>query len=598
MANFLIASEPEVGAQDAQAAAVGAQQQRTAMATNALVAQYGNQAADPTMWQGDVTANEGQQLSPVKVQAAQDALQQQQLATRRDAELRAAQGVQAAVQKGMDPGAAYDQIVGPNAASLGLSEADSATMRAHIVQDPKNLDGIVASLAGSPKPEGMPVMFNKADGTPGAAYITDRGTTVQMDLPQGAQIRGKVSGAPIQVDMGGGKYALVQHDQYGRLTATDISGTPLSAETAQAAIQRANAMQQNADTNSYSAGVRGNNSEFGGTPGSAPGAPAGGVNGALKNAIIGQESAGNPSVGNSSAGARGVGQIMPSTFAQFARPGESISNPADNAAVSGRILDHYMAAYGNDPARAAVAYFSGPGNVAPPGSPTPYLHDAKDTDGTRTSAYVQQVLGRMGGSTAQPAAAQASDTTPAPGNGPLFNRLPPKGKLVAVSQASSIVNSADQLRLADGMVDTAMQLAQNPMATGLGQFANGFEGLNRPAYNLAAQVKSLQSLGLQTWIGSMKNAAGSTGMGRILQSEANAAMTAYGNLDPGQDREPLLRNLQIFRNRLHELQTTAEVNYKQQWGVDPYTASGQPQGGSGQGAPAPAAAGWRIVGVR
>lgn len=127
-----------------------------------------------------------------------------------------------------------------------------------------------------------------------------------------------------------------------------------------------------------------------------------GTSGDIKAAILGQESSTNPAIRNSSAGAVGIGQIEPKTFAQFARPGEDIHNAADNQAVSGRILDKYMADYGNDPARAAVAYFSGPGNVAPAGAATPWKRDAADSDGTHTSTYVHQVLARMGGS-AEPA---------------------------------------------------------------------------------------------------------------------------------------------------------------------------------------------------
>lgn len=144
-----------------------------------------------------------------------------------------------------------------------------------------------------------------------------------------------------------------------------------------------------------------------GQPTSAPVPSAGfAVAPALKQAIIGQESSGNPGVRTSTQGAVGIGQIKPSTFAHFARPGESISNPADNLAVSGRILDSYLARFGGDPARAAVAYFSGPKNVAPAGSPTPYLHNTSDATGTSVSDYVGSVLHRMGaGSGSAPGAA-------------------------------------------------------------------------------------------------------------------------------------------------------------------------------------------------
>lgn len=117
----------------------------------------------------------------------------------------------------------------------------------------------------------------------------------------------------------------------------------------------------------------------------------------IQSAITAQESGGNPNIGTSVDGAVGAAQILPQTFAQYALPGENINNPADNAKVQGRILDDYSAKFGNDPARIAVAYFSGPNNVAPPGSTTPWLKDAKDGNGKSVSSYVSDVLGRLGG---------------------------------------------------------------------------------------------------------------------------------------------------------------------------------------------------------
>lgn len=117
---------------------------------------------------------------------------------------------------------------------------------------------------------------------------------------------------------------------------------------------------------------------------------------ALHKAFLGQESGNNSNVGNSSAGAQGPGQIMAATFNRFAKPGESITSPADNRAVSARILDHYAQQYNGDPARIAVAYFSGPGNVAPAGAATPWKRDVADTDGTHVSKYVAGIQGRLG----------------------------------------------------------------------------------------------------------------------------------------------------------------------------------------------------------
>ena len=118
----------------------------------------------------------------------------------------------------------------------------------------------------------------------------------------------------------------------------------------------------------------------------------------IADAIMMQESGGRDGL-VSVDGARGKFQIMPGTFAQFAQPGESIDVAADNAAVGRRIIDSYSQKWGGDPARVAVAYFSGPGNVSEPGSPKPWKEDRRDGNGMSVSRYVSQVTGRLRTST-------------------------------------------------------------------------------------------------------------------------------------------------------------------------------------------------------
>jgi hypothetical protein len=128
----------------------------------------------------------------------------------------------------------------------------------------------------------------------------------------------------------------------------------------------------------------------------------------ISKGIISNESGGRNVV--SPQGARGPGQIMPATFRQYARPGESIDNPADNLAVHNRIIADYNARWPNDPARVAVAYFSGPGNVSPPGSPTPWIHNTSDVNES-VAKYVANATAKMGGpagGTATAAAAPAA----------------------------------------------------------------------------------------------------------------------------------------------------------------------------------------------
>lgn len=115
-------------------------------------------------------------------------------------------------------------------------------------------------------------------------------------------------------------------------------------------------------------------------------------------AILGNESSGgNINSAASPDGAIGAGQIMPATFQANAKPGQNINNPADNLDVSRRLIQHYYQQYNGDPARVAVAYFSGPGNVAPAGSPTPWINDFRDQGGkgTPVSTYVANALNRL-----------------------------------------------------------------------------------------------------------------------------------------------------------------------------------------------------------
>lgn len=92
-----------------------------------------------------------------------------------------------------------------------------------------------------------------------------------------------------------------------------------------------------------------------------------------------------------------IGQIQPDTWKEFAKPGEDITKAADNRAVMTRILSKYESDYNGDLSRVAVAYFSGPGNVAPAGSSTPWKEDRVDRNGKSVSSYVQDITNKAGG---------------------------------------------------------------------------------------------------------------------------------------------------------------------------------------------------------
>jgi hypothetical protein len=133
----------------------------------------------------------------------------------------------------------------------------------------------------------------------------------------------------------------------------------------------------------------------GGAPPTLPGSVSTDQIGA---AIYGQESSSGKNTATSVTGATGGYQIEPGTFAQYVHTGENlkIDNAADNAVVGKRIISDLAQKFNNDPARIAVGYFSGPGNVSPPGSPTPWVTDKADATGKKTSSYVEDIMTRLG----------------------------------------------------------------------------------------------------------------------------------------------------------------------------------------------------------
>lgn len=140
--------------------------------------------------------------------------------------------------------------------------------------------------------------------------------------------------------------------------------------------------------------------------------------GNVADAIHGAESGGRSTSPTSVNNAQGGWQVTPGTFAQYAKPGESIAVPADNEAVGRRIVADLQQKFGNDPARVAVGYFSGPGNVAPAGSLTPWVSNKVDGNGTSVSSYVSSVLGRMGNAPASAPPVPGAAPSAAPVNSP------------------------------------------------------------------------------------------------------------------------------------------------------------------------------------
>lgn len=113
-----------------------------------------------------------------------------------------------------------------------------------------------------------------------------------------------------------------------------------------------------------------------------------------KEGILAQESGKGANSRTSVDGARGPGQVIPSTFAGYAKPGERVDNEEHNLAVSARIVKDLATKFNDDPARVAVGYFSGEGNVNKNGNQA-WKNDAADGNGKRVSSYASDVLRRL-----------------------------------------------------------------------------------------------------------------------------------------------------------------------------------------------------------
>lgn len=96
-------------------------------------------------------------------------------------------------------------------------------------------------------------------------------------------------------------------------------------------------------------------------------------------------------------GAVGPSQIKPDTARQYDLDPARLNEPAYAKYARDTIISKIaeMPQVQGDPARIAVGYFSGPGNIAPQGSPTPYVRDVADGNGKTVSSYVADVTGRL-----------------------------------------------------------------------------------------------------------------------------------------------------------------------------------------------------------
>jgi hypothetical protein len=204
------------------------------------------------------------------------------------------------------------------------------------------------------------------------------------------------------------------------------------------------------------------------------------------------------------------------------------------------------------------------------------------TGGAQPAAPAQQPAQAPPGPAAGANAANPQATggvAGAPGTvAPLFNSLPPKGKQMAIGQAQQLVNQKTNLDNVNTILDQVDKQI-SPWTAGAGSELKMLPGGVQK--DLQANLATLKAQGLTSWIQSLKNAQGQTGVGRVLQSEANAAMNLYGNMEQDQSAKQLAFHAQLFRKAVNNLHATARAGFKTMYGSDPEGVIGTaPAGGA------------------
>lgn len=166
---------------------------------------------------------------------------------------------------------------------------------------------------------------------------------------------------------------------------------------------------------------------------------------------------------------------------------------------------------------------------------------------------------------------------------PAFDKLAPvgsKARATAIGTATQIVNQDTQLQNTNNVI-SAVEKQITPYTSGTGSFLKDLPGSAQA--NLKANLQSLKASGQMAWIASLKNSAGQTGIGRVLQSEAKNAETLFGNMEQDQTAPQLALHLRLFKQTVNQLHNTAQQSFKAQWGQDPYALVGAQPGKGGAG---------------
>jgi hypothetical protein len=222
-----------------------------------------------------------------------------------------------------------------------------------------------------------------------------------------------------------------------------------------------------------------------------------GVDPRLIEAIVGVESGGDPQA-VSSAGARGLMQLLPETGQQYGVAPEQAFNPALNLRGGIAHVKQLLDRYGGDVQTALTAYHSGEGNVD------------RGTIGPRGRAYAPAVLARYQALGGRPAVAPTGPAAPPPSR---------PGAPLAAPTAAPVSARPEVSPITGGIVEPSAQRSQ-------------VEAINRRLTVLDANI------------------------GRLLNVRRNPTINAVLN-DLQQERTSLQQQQQHLATRAHQQETLA-----------------------------------------
>lgn len=299
-------------------------------------------------------------------------------------------------------------------------------------------------------------------------------------------------------------------------------------------------------------------------------------------------------------GSNGAVQITKNPFAPSGGTPVAAENAASGAQKAAAATENAVTSRGK-------ASNAQTGDVTLPSAPVAApAANAKQTGGVSNQALdkliddnkgdqkaILQAASRMGGDNLVNAVTQRmSDRLTGASGAPTMANKPPQPEAVippqianldikhrgaAIAQAQQITNQKTTIDNIDRIIGT-MDSQVTPFTAGTGSLLKEMPGTEQA--NLKANLKTLSAMGLTTWINSLKNASGQTGIGRVLKVEAEQAMTLYGNMEQDQSAKQLKFHMKLFQDSVHQLYEHQQQAFKAQYQVDAFSALGmdQPQG--------------------